>query len=256
MIHPTAIVDPTSHVAKGVKIGAYTIIGPQVEIGVDTVIGPHVVINGPTKIGVENQIFQFASIGEAPQDKKFRGESSHLEIGDRNIVREFVTISRGTMQGGLLTKIGCGNLLMAYVHIAHDCIVGDENTFANNASLAGHVKVGNYTNLGGFVGVHQFCEIGDYSFSAGGSIIVKNVPPYVMVAGYPAEAHGLNLVGLKRRGFTDEVIAKLKKAYRIFYRQGLTTEEALALIQAEYGDVPEVQAFVHFVRNATRSVTR
>ena len=256
MIHATAIVDPSAKIAPDVHIGPYSIIGPDVEIGSMTWIGPHVVISGPTKIGLRNKIFQFSSIGEEPQDKKFQGEKTYLEIGDDNIFRECTTISRGTTQGGGLTKIGNNNLFMAYVHIAHDCIVGNDITFANNASLAGHVKVYDHANLGGLVGVHQFTEIGSHAFCAGGSIITKDVPPYVIVAGHPAEVYGLNVVGLKRRGFSEIAITSLKQAYKLLYRQGLTVEEAVLAMQPLLADSPEVQLFSGFVSRSERGIVR
>lgn len=256
LLHPTALIDPQAHLAPDVQVGPYSIIGRDVRIGAGTIIGPHVVLRGPTSIGRDNRIFQFSSIGEECQDKKYRGEETGLIIGDRNIIREGATLSRGTAQGGGITQIGNDNLLMAYVHIAHDCMVGNDNVFANHASLAGHVKVGCKANLGGFAGVHQYCAIGDYSFCAGGSIVVKDVPPYMMVQGYPAQSHGLNFVGLKRRGFSEEQISLLKQVYRIFYRQGLTTDEALAILETQWPDNPDVQRFILFVRASTRSITR
>lgn len=256
MIHATAIVDPSARIAQDAHIGPYSIIGPNVEIGSMTWVGPHVVISGPTKIGARNKIFQFSSIGEEPQDKKFQGETTYLEVGDDNIFREGTTVSRGTTQGGGFTKIGNSNLFMAYVHVAHDCIVGNETTFANNASLAGHVKVHDRANLGGFVGVHQFTEIGSYAFCAGGSIITKDVPPYVIVAGHPAEVYGLNVVGLKRRGFSEVAITSLKQAYKMVYRQGLTVEEAVAGMQPLLAESPEVALFSLFVSNSERGIVR
>lgn len=255
MIAPTAIIDPSAKIAADVEIGPYSIIGPHVEIEAGTRIGPHVVIRGPTRIGKNNKIYQFSSIGEDSQDKKYVGGKTYLEIGDNNQIREFVTISRGTAEGGI-TRIGNGNLLMAYVHVAHDCVVGNEIVFSNNASLAGHVMVQDRAILGGFVGVHQFCRIGEYAFCAGGSIIVQDVPPFVMVSGYPSQVHGLNLVGLKRRGFSDETIAQLKQTYRIVYRMGLTIEEAMARIQTEVSLTPEVIAFMDAVRQSERGIIR
>lgn len=256
MIHQTAIIDPSAIIAPDVQVGPFTVIGPGVEIGSMSWIGPHVIISGPTKIGLRNKIFQFSSIGEEPQDKKFQGEITYLEIGNDNIFRECTTLSRGTIQGGGLTKIGNDNLFMAYVHIAHDCIVGHHTTFANNASLAGHVKVHDHANLGGFVGVHQFTEIGSYAFCAGGSIITKDVPPYVIVAGHPAEVYGLNVVGLKRHGFSESTIIALKQAYKLLYRQGLTVEEAVLAMEPLLSNSPEVQLLRDFVSRSERGIVR
>ncbi|MBI5463203.1 MAG: acyl-ACP--UDP-N-acetylglucosamine O-acyltransferase, partial [Gammaproteobacteria bacterium] len=207
MIDPRAVIDPTAELADDVSVGPYAVIGPDVQIGAGTVIGPHAVINGPTRIGRNNHIFQFASVGDAPQDKKYKGEPTRLEIGDGNTIREFVTINRGTVQDEGVTRIGDDNWIMAYVHIAHDCQVGSHTIFANNASLAGHVRIEDYVILGGYTLVHQFCALGVHSFTAFSSGIAKDVPPYVMVGGFAAEPHGLNTEGLKRRGFAPETIA-------------------------------------------------
>lgn len=214
MIHPTAIVDKSARIATGVSVGPYSVIGSDVEIGEDTWIGPHVIINGPTRIGRDNRIFQFNSIGEIPQDKKYQGEVSSLEIGDRNTIREYCTLNRGTRHGGGVTRVGDDNWIMAYVHIAHDCQVGSGIIMANNATLAGHVTIGNHAILGGFTLVHQFCELGDHSFSAMGTAIGKDVPPFVLVAGQPASPRGLNSEGLKRHGFDSDTLDLLRKAYK------------------------------------------
>jgi UDP-N-acetylglucosamine acyltransferase len=256
VIADTARIHPSARIATGVSIGDYTIIGEDVEIGEGCKIGPHVVIHGPTKLGANNKIYQFASLGEDPQDKKYAGEKTRLEIGDGNTFREFTTISRGTTQGGGLTKIGNHNLFMAYVHIAHDCKVEDYTVFSNNASLAGHVSVGNYANLSGFVGVHQFCRIGAYSFCAGGSIIVKDVLPYLMVSGHPAQVFGLNIEGLKRRDFSAEVITALKRAYKVVYRQGLTLESALEKLIEMARETPEIQSFIDYIQTSERGIVR
>lgn len=256
MIADTAKIDPSAKIAPNVTIGDYSIIGPDVEIGEGSVIGPHAVVQGPTKLGKNNKIFQFASIGEAPQDKKYEGEATRLEIGDGNVFREFTTVSRGTTQGGSLTRIGDDNLFMAYVHIAHDCVIGNHTTFSNNASLAGHVTVGNYANLSGFVGVHQFCSIGAYSFCAGASIIVKDVLPFITVAGHPAQGYGLNIEGLKRRDFSAETIAQLKKAYKIVFRQGLTIENALQALSQMAAECADVQSLIDFIRHSKRGIVR
>ena len=255
-IDSRAIIDPSAKLADGVSVGPYSIIGADVEIGENTWIGPHVVIQGPTRIGKDNRLFQFSSIGEIPQDKKFHGESSRLEIGDRNTIREFVTINRGTEDGGGVTRIGDDNWLMAYIHIAHDCIVGNNTIFANNASLAGHAVVDDYAILGGFTLVHQFCQIGKHAFCGMGSAISKDVPPYVIVNGSPAEAHGLNLEGLKRRGFSKETLKVLRDAYKIIYRQGLTLEEAKPKLNELAQSAPDVQALLDFLARSQRGIVR
>lgn len=256
MIDKHAIIDPKAKVAANVTIGAFSIIGPNVEINEGTWIGPHVVIQGPTTIGRDNKIFQFASIGEATQDKKYNGEPTRLEIGDRNIFRECCTIHRGTVQGGGVTQIGNDNLFMNYTHVAHDCILGNHITFSNNASLAGHVKVDDFASLGGFVGVHQFCTIGAHSFAAGGAIIVRDVPPFVLVSGYPAEPHGLNTVGLERRGFGVSTIAALRRAYKIIFRQSLTIQEAINELKNMVAETPEVEMLINFLGNSSRGIVR
>lgn len=254
MIHATAIIDPSAIIAADVTIGPYSVIGPKVEIGAGTIIGPHVVIQGPTRIGCHNQIYQFASIGEAPQDLKFRGEETFLEIGDRNIIREFCTINRGTAQDQSITKIGNDNLFMAYVHIAHDCIIGNHTIFSNNASLAGHVKVDDYVTFGGFAGVFQFCRVGAYSFIATNSVVIKDVPPYLKVAGSYAKPYGLNTVGLQRRGFVEEAIKQLRRAYKIVYRNGLTVANAVAELQQF--TAPEVEHFSQFIAASEAGIVR
>ncbi|MCW8919286.1 MAG: acyl-ACP--UDP-N-acetylglucosamine O-acyltransferase [Gammaproteobacteria bacterium] len=256
LIHPTAIIDASAEIAAGVSVGAYSVIGPRVSIGADSWIGPHVVINGPTRIGRENKIFQFASVGEMPQDLKFAGEESWLEIGDRNTIREFATINRGTGVGGGITRIGSDNLLMAYIHIAHDCIVGNHVILSNNASLAGHVTVADHAILGGFTLVHQFCAIGQHVFAGMGSAIAKDVPPYLIVSGAPAEPHGLNKVGLKRRDFSDEQLLQISRAYKVLYRQGLSLEEAKAQLQQLGEESEAVRLFAEFLQQSSRSIIR
>lgn len=256
MIHPTAIIDPLARLGEGVSVGPYSVIGADVEIGPRTWIGPHVVINGPCRIGADNRIFQFASVGEIPQDKKYEGEASTLEIGDRNVIREGATLHRGTGAGGGVTRVGNDNWLMAYIHVAHDCIVGDHIIMANSASLAGHVTVGDYAILGGFTLVHQFCTVGAHSFSAMGSAITKDVPPYTMVAGNPADPHGLNSEGLKRRGFSGESQRALRQAYKLLYRCGLTVDQALVEMQELAAQHPEVAQFQDFVRRSKRGIVR
>ncbi len=255
-IHSTAIIDPSAKIAEGVSVGAYSVIGADVEIGPNTWIGPHVVINGPTTIGCDNKIHQFASIGDAPQDLKYDGEPTRLEIGDRNTIRECVTINRGTPGGGAITRVGSDNLLMAYIHIAHDCQIGNHVIFSNNASLAGHAHVGDYVILSGFTLVHQFCYIGDYAFTGMGSAIAKDVPPYLMISGNPAAPHGLNKVGLKRRGFSEEQVRNLMRVYKILYRQGLSLDDAKQQI-AEMGEShEEVKRFSDFLEQSKRSIIR
>lgn len=247
MIHPTAIIDSSAVIADDVKIGPYSIIGADVEIGAGCEISSHVVINGPTKIGKNNQIFQFSSIGEEPQDKKYHGEPTLLEIGDNNLIRESVTINRGTVQGGGLTRVGSNNWIMAYVHIAHDCLIGNDNIFANNASLAGHVIVDDFVILGGFTLVSQFNYLGSHSFSAMGSVISRNVPPYVLVSGHMAKPVGVNVEGLRRRQFTDVQIRNIRQAYKYLYRSGLRMEEAeqrLANIEQESDELNVLTQFL------------
>ncbi len=247
MIHETAIVDPTAVIADDVKIGPYSIIGADVEIGSGCVIESHVVINGPTKIGSNNRIYQFASIGEQPQDKKYAGEPTVLEIGNNNLIRENVTINRGTVQGGGITKIGDDNWIMAYVHIAHDCIIGNENILANNASLAGHVIVNDYVILGGFTLISQFNIVGSYSFSAMGSVISRNVPPYVLVSGHMAKPIGINVEGLRRRNFSDAQIKNIRQAYKLVYRSGLRVEEAGQKLEQINQQQSEIAIFSEFL---------
>lgn len=256
MIDARAVVDPAAEIDEGVHIGPFSIIGPGVSIGAGTRIGPHVVIGGETRIGRDNEIFQFSSIGEDPQDKKYAGEATRLEIGDRNRIREFVTIHRGTVQDGGVTRIGDDNLFMAYTHVAHDCQIGSHVIMANAASLGGHVRLDDWAILGGFAIVHQFCRIGAHSFAAMGSVISKGVPPYVMVAGHPARARGLNLEGLRRRDFGSEQIARIKQAYRLVYSSDLLVKDAVSRIEAEWGEYPEIQRFVQFLRASERSFIR
>jgi UDP-N-acetylglucosamine acyltransferase len=256
LIDSQAIIDPSAKIAPGVTIGPYSIIGPDVEIGEDTWIGPHVIINGPTKIGRENKIFQFSSLGEVPQDKKYNGEPTTLEIGDRNVIREFCTFSRGTIQDLGVTRLGDDNWIMAYVHIAHDCQIGNNTIFANNATLAGHANIEDYVILGGFTLVHQFCTLGIHSFTAMGSAISKDVPPYVLVSGHMAKPFGLNSEGLKRRGFSQEAISALKKAYKLLYRSNLPFEEAKSEIDALGTEFEEVKVMAEFLKNSQRGIVR
>ena len=255
MIHPTALIDPAAELAEDVQVGPYSIIGPDVKIGAGTVVESHVVIKGPTTIGRNNHIFQFASVGEDCQDKKYNGEPTRLEIGDDNVIRESVTIHRGTIQDNSLTKIGSRNLLMAYVHVAHDCMIGDDCILANNASVAGHAHVGNGVILGGMTGVHQFCKIGSYAMTSGCSLVLKDIPAYVMVSGNPASARSMNFEGMRRRGWSKDVVSSLRKAYRVVYRQGLTLEQALAELEAmEPSDA--LQIFIDSLKASERGITR
>ena len=256
MIDPRAAVDPAAVIAGDVSIGPFCVIGPNVTIGSGTKIGPHVVIHGPCRIGKDNRIYQFASIGEDPQDKKYSGEETYLEIGDRNKIREFVTIHRGTVQDESLTSIGSDNLLMAYAHVAHDCHIGDHTIMANAASLGGHVHVGDWAILGGFSIVHQFCRLGPHCFTAMGSAVSKDIPPYVMVGGHPAKPHGINTEGLKRRDFSTEQLATIKQVYRKLYSAGLSLAEARAQIEAAADDSPEMRLFADFFAQSTRSIVR
>ncbi|HUT40816.1 MAG TPA: acyl-ACP--UDP-N-acetylglucosamine O-acyltransferase [Gammaproteobacteria bacterium] len=256
MIDAHAVIDPGAELAANVTVGPYTVIGPEVSIGEGTRIGPHVVIEGPTRIGRDNRIFQFASLGTAPQDKKYADEKTWLEIGDRNTIREFVTFNRGTVQDAGATRIGNDNWIMAYVHIAHDCRIGNQTIFANNASLAGHVHIDDYAILGGFTLVHQFCHIGAHALTAFGSGISMDVPPYVTVGGSPAHAHGLNLEGLRRRGFSEDTRRLLKQAYRTIYRENRSLADAVAQLRALGSDSAELELLIRFLENQTRGIIR
>lgn len=256
MIDPRAVVDKDAEIADDVTIGPYSIIGPKVSIGSGTVIGPHVVINGPARIGSDNRIYQFASLAEDPQDKKYAGEETWLEIGDRNTIREFVTLNRGTVQDDGVTRLGDDNWIMAYVHVAHDCQIGSNTIFANNASLAGHVTIGDHVILGGFTLVHQFCSIGAHALTAFGTGLSMDVPPYVTVAGSPAKAHGLNMEGLRRRGFSEETRSALRKAYRTLYREKLGLQDALVQLREQADGCPEVALLVDFLESQTRGIVR
>ncbi|HRE15610.1 MAG TPA: acyl-ACP--UDP-N-acetylglucosamine O-acyltransferase [Rhodocyclaceae bacterium] len=256
MIHPTAVVHPNARLGEGVSIGAYSIVGEHVEIGDRTTIGPHVVIQGHTRIGRENRIFQFSSIGEVPQDKKYAGEQTRLEIGDRNVIREFCSFNAGTVQDVGVTRLGNDNWIMAYVHIAHDCQVGNHVTFSNNATLAGHVHVGDWATLGGFTGVHQFCKIGAHVMTAVSTVVLQDIPPYLMAAGNSAQPYGINVEGLKRRGFGPDAITALKRAYRTIYKSGLLLEEAKQKLIEEARTSTDVQALVDFLAISKRGIIR
>lgn len=256
MIHPQAIVEPGAKLADNVEVGPWSYIGADVEIGAGTRIGPHVVIKGPTVIGEDNRIFQFASVGEECQDKKYNGEPTKLIIGDRNVIREGCTIHRGTVQDEGITRIGSDNLLMAYVHVAHDCIVGSHCILANSTALAGHVKLGDHAILGGFTAVHQFCQIGPHVMCGAGTVVLKDIPAYVMATGNTAEPHGINLEGLRRRGFSPESLRTLRQAYKTIYRKGLTTAEALEQLQQLANDEPAVQPLIDSLRSSARGIIR
>ena len=256
MIDPRAVVDPSAEIDPSVEIGAYAVIGANVRIGAGTRVAPHAMIQGWTTIGRNNRIFQFASIGDAPQDKKYAGEPTRLEIGDDNVFRESCTVNRGTTKDKGVTRIGNDNLFMAYSHVAHDCVVADHCVFANTATLGGHVEVGDWVIFAGFSGVHQFCKIGAHAFIANNTAVTRDVPPYLMVTGRPAEAHSINSEGLKRRGFTPEQIRNLKNAFRLLYRSDLKLEEATQRLQALAVEQPELKPFVEFLETSDRSIVR
>jgi len=255
-IHPTALVDPEAQLSEGVQIGPYTIIRPDVTIGENTIIGSHVVIDSHTDIGANCRIFQFSSIGAAPQDLKYRGEKTRVIIGDNNVIREFVTINRSTTADIGMTKIGNNNLLMAYCHVAHNCRLGNFIVMANAANLAGHIDVGDFAIIGGLSGVHQFTRIGTHAFIGGASAVAQDVPPYVTVSGNRAKLYGLNVVGLKRRGFSEETLSALRQTYRIIFRSSLILKKAIEKVRVEVPDLPEVKHMVEFIEQSERGVTR
>ena len=255
-IHPTALVAPDAELGEGVEVGAYAVIGPGVQIGANTRVASHAVIQGPTRIGADNQIFQFASLGSAPQDKKYKGEPTRLEIGDRNVIRECVTLNRGTVQDQGLTSIGSDNLFMAYAHVAHDCHIGNHCVLANSATLGGHVYLGDWVIMGGFSGIHQFCKVGAHAFIANNAAVTRDVPPYVMAVGQPAAAHSVNSEGLKRRGFSPDQIRNIRNAFRVLYRSGLKLADAQAQLAALAGEQPELGLIVQFLPHSTRSIVR
>ena len=256
MIHPTAIIDPSAEIDPSVVIGPYAIVKSDVCIGAGTTIGPYSIIEQYVTIGEDCQIFQYASVGGAPQDLKFHGEKTYLTIGRGTIIREFVTINRGTESGGGITEVGEENYLMAYTHIAHDCRTGKQVILANNSTLAGHIVLGDNVTVGGLVAIHQFVEIGDFAYIGGKSAVVKDIPPYVIAAGDRATLHGLNNVGLKRHKFSKSARKELKKAYRIFFRIGLTVKQASERVKAEVEQIPEVKNFMQFILDSNRGVTR
>ncbi len=255
-IHATAIIDKNAELDSSVEVGPFSIIGPNVKIDAGTRIAGHVTISDHTIIGKNNHIFQYSSLGEAPQDKKYKGEPTLLEIGDNNTIREFCTFNRGTVQDKGTTKIGNDNWIMAYVHLAHDCVIGNHTIFANNASLAGHVDVHDYAILGGFTLIHQFCKIGSHVITAVGSVVFKDIPPYVTAAGYDAKPHGINAEGLKRRGYSPEAILEIKRAYKTVYRNGLTLEEAKLELAEKQKNCQEIGLLLDFLNTSTRGIVR
>jgi UDP-N-acetylglucosamine acyltransferase len=256
VIDPRAIISPRAELAADVTVGPYAVIGDHVTIGAGTVIGSHAVVLGPTRIGSGNRIHQFASLGDAPQDKKYAGEPTRLEIGDRNVFREFTTVNRGTTKDEGVTRIGSDNLFMSYSHVAHDCRVGSNAVLANTATLGGHVHLGDWVIMGGFSGVHKFCKVGAHAFIGNNAAVTRDVPPYIMAVGQPAEPHSVNSEGLKRRGFTPENIRNIKNAFRILYRSDLRLEEAVKQLQALAAGQPELAALVDFIGASTRSIVR
>ncbi len=256
LIDPTAIIDSHAELADDVSVGAFSVIGADVKIDAGTVIGPHVVIKGPTSIGKMNRIYQFTSIGEDPQDKKYAAEITRLEIGDRNTIREFTSMHRGTQQDQGVTRIGNDNLFMAYTHVAHDCIIGDHVIMANGASLAGHVHLNNHAILGGFTLVHQFTQIGQYSFAAMGSAITQDIPPFIMVGGKPTRPHGINSVGMERNGISADDIRLIRNAYKIIYKMNLRLEDAIEQMEALASDSSQLSDMIGFLRNVRRGILR
>lgn len=256
MIDERAIIHPTAKLAKGVSVGPGAVIGAQVEIGKNTWVGPYAVIQGPTIIGENNKIFQFASVGDEPQDITFKGESTLLEIGDDNIIREYCMISRGTVKGGGVTRIGNHNFLMAYSHVGHDCMLGNHIILVSYAALSGHVTVGDYANIGAYAAVHQFCHVGAYAFVSRASYVVKDVLPYLMISGDTTSACGINTVGLRRRGFSSEAIDNLRRAYKVIFRKGLTVQQALAELEIMQNESPEVIPLIDAMNQSTRGIVR
>lgn len=255
-IHPTAIVDPRAKIGADVEIGPYAVIGEQVEIGPGCRIGPHAVITGHTRVGAHNRIYQFVSLGEVPQDKKYDGEATRLEIGNNNTIREFCTFNCGTLQDAGVTRVGDNNWIMAYVHLAHDCQIGNHTIFANNTQLAGHVHVGDYSILGGFTAVHQFCRIGAHSITAISTVVLQDIPPYVTASGNTAKPYGVNAEGLRRRGFKTETVAGLKRAYKTLYKSGLTLSEAKNELEQQLKTCPEIRLLLDFLAVSTRGIIR
>lgn len=255
-VHPTAVIHPGARLHPTVQVGPYAVIGPNVELGAGTTVGPHSVIEGRTRIGERNRVFQFASVGAQPQDLKYAGEDSELHIGDENLIREFTTLHKGTAGGGGVTRIGNGNLFMAYSHVAHDCQVGNGCVFANSATLGGHVEIGDHVILGGLAAVHQFTRIGRHAFIAGGSMVVMDVPPYCTAQGDRAELVGINSVRLARHGLSEEQIGQIKDAYRVLFRSKLPLDEALERLRTDFGGSPEIEVLLAFVASSKRGLTR
>jgi UDP-N-acetylglucosamine acyltransferase len=255
-IDPRAVVSPRAELADDVQVGAFAVIGDDVTIGPGCVIAPHAVVNGPTTLGAGNRVFQFASLGDAPQDKKYRGEPTRLEIGDRNVFREYCTVNRGTVTGHGVTRLGNDNMLLAYTHVGHDCILGNNIVLSNLVMLGGHVELGDWVTMSGYAGAHQFVKIGAHAFIGNNTAVTRDVPPYVLAAGHPAEPRTINSVGLQRRGFTPEQIRNIKNAYRILYRSNLRLEEAVEKLGALAGTQPELRILVDFIGTATRSLVR
>lgn len=256
MIDERAIIHPSAKLAKGVSVGPGAVIGADVEIGENTWIGPYAVIEGPTTIGKNNKIFQFASVGDEPQDITYKGEPTRLEIGDNNIIREYCMISRGTVKGGGLTRIGNSNFLMAYTHVGHDCMLGNNIILINYGALSGHVTVDDYAIIGGYAAVHQFCHVGAYAFVARATYAAKDVLPYIMVAGYASSVYGINTVGLRRRGFSSEAINGLRRAYKTIFRKGLTVQQAVAELELMQGECPEVIPMIDMLNKSARGIVR
>jgi UDP-N-acetylglucosamine acyltransferase len=256
MIDSRAVVSPQAQLAPDVEVGPFTVIGPGVEIGAGTWIGPHAVINGPTRIGRDNKIYQFASLGDAPQDKKYKGEPTRLEIGDRNIFRESCTVNRGTTHDQGVTRIGDDNLFMAYSHVAHDCQLGSKIVMSNVATLGGHVEIGDWVIMGGLSAVHQFTKVGAHCFIANNAAVTRDVPPYVMAVGQPAVPHSVNSEGLKRRGFTPEQILNIRRAYRLLYRSGTKLKDAMEQLEQAAATQAEIKPFVEFIKRSSRSIVR
>jgi UDP-N-acetylglucosamine acyltransferase len=255
-IDPRAVIDPSAKLADDVEVGAFTVIGANVEIGPGCWIGPHAVIQGPTRIGARNRVFQFASLGDAPQDKKYKGEPTRLEVGDDNVFREFVTVNRGTTHDKGITRIGSDNLFMAYSHVAHDCRVGSHCVLANVATLGGHVELDDWVIMGGLSAIHQFTKVGAHAFIANNAAVTRDVPPYVMAVGQPAEPHSINATGLSRRGFTPEQVRNIKNAYRTLYRSDLKLADAVTRLEEAARTQPELRIFVDFISRSTRSLVR
>lgn len=259
-IHPTAIVDPGARIAASAIVGPYCVIGAGVTIGDDSTLGAHVVIEGPTRIGRGNRIHPFASIGGPPQDKKYAGEPTALEIGNGNTIREFVTLNRGTVQDAGTTRIGDDNWIMAYVHVAHDCVIGSHTILANNATLGGHVHLGDWVFLGGCTAIHQFCKVGAHAMTGAGTVVLHDIPPYVMASGNTAQAHGINSEGLRRRGFSADAIQRIRRAYKTLYKSGLTLEQAREALESEVHahaeDGPAIESLVAFLAKVSRGIVR